>query len=191
MTESRPAQHFERLYQSSPDPWQFTTSSYEQAKYRATVDALEERRFVSGLEVGCSIGILTRRLAPRCDRLLGIDIVERPLADARARCADQPQVAFKQMQVPTEWPADKFDLIVFSEVLYFLSPADIDHCVRHVTDSLLPQGTVVLVNWLGHTDDPTPGNAAPDRFIATAQGALRMVRQVPDERYRLDLLIKS
>ncbi len=188
MTASRPASHFQRLYDANPDPWAFTTSAYEQAKYRHTVDALMDRHFVSGLEVGCSIGILTRMLGPRCNSLLGIDIVEDPLSAARARCADQPQVSFARMQVPLDWPAERFDLIVFSEVLYFLSATDIASCARHVIDSLLPGGTVVLVNWLGPTDDPSPADAAPDRFIATAQSALRVVRAERHERYRLDIL---
>ena len=33
------------LYASDPDPWGFETSAYEQAKYAATIDALEGRRF--------------------------------------------------------------------------------------------------------------------------------------------------
>jgi hypothetical protein len=70
MTGSRAADHFERLYRSNPDPWGFDTSPYEQAKYRQTLAAVGARRFTAGLEVGCSIGILTRMLAPRCESLL-------------------------------------------------------------------------------------------------------------------------
>lgn len=185
---SRPASHFQQLYQSNPDPWGFETSPYEQAKYRHTCEALGDRHFASGLEVGCSIGILTRLLAARCDRMLGVDIVEEPLVQARARCADRPQVAFARLTVPSEWPDERFDLIVFSEVLYFLSGADIDHCARHVLRSLLPGGVVILVNWLGQTDDPSPADAGPDRFIHETAEHLRIVQQERLERYRLDVL---
>ena len=97
-TGSRPASHFAAMYQANPDPWEFGSSAYEQAKYRHTIDALGVRRFASALEVGCSIGILTRMLAERCDNLLGIDIVEDPLPAARQRCADQPWVRFERMR---------------------------------------------------------------------------------------------
>ena len=187
-TGSRPASHFQQLYQANPDPWGFNTSAYEQEKYRHTVASLGDRHFASGLEVGCSIGILTHLLAARCDRILGVDIVEDPLADARLRCADQPQVRFERMQVPADWPGDRFDLIVLSEVLYFLSAADIQHCARRVRETLMPKGMVVLVNWLGETDDPSPADAAPDRFIAASEATLRVVQQERLERYRLDLL---
>lgn len=191
MTQSRPASHFQRLYASNPDPWAFNTSPYEQAKYRQTIDALAHRHFLSGLEVGCSIGILTRMLAPQCAKLLGIDIVDEPLTDARARCADQPQVDFKRLQVPKEWPSGRFDLIVFSEVLYFLTAADIDLCADHALDSLLPDGVVVMVNWLGRTDDPSSGDAAPDRFIAATKDRLKLIRQERHEHYRLDILART
>ena len=188
MTGSRPATHFERLYQSNPDPWGFNTSPYEQAKYRQTLAVLDDQRFASCLEVGCSIGILTRMLAPRCDSLLGIDIVEDPLKAARSRCADQSHVRFQRVQVPAEWPAGRFDLIIFSEVLYFLAPWDIDRCADHVTASLMPGGEVVMVNWLGQTDDPTTGDDAAERFISATAGSIRVIRSDRHEGYRLDLL---
>ena len=62
--------HFDRLYGADPDPWKFATSDYERDKYAATLAALPDRRFTRCYEVGCSIGVLTRQLAPRCDAIL-------------------------------------------------------------------------------------------------------------------------
>jgi len=189
MTSSRDASHFARIYQSNPDPWGFRTDPYEQAKYRHSISMLQHRRFTAGLEVGCSIGILTHMLAPHCDTLLGLDIIEQPLEAARLRCADQPWVRFERMQVPAAWPDQRFDLILLSEVLYFLSPADIDHCATRVTGSLLPTATVLLVNWLGQSDDPSSGDEAAERFIAATAGSLRIAHQDRHSRYRLDQLV--
>jgi SAM-dependent methyltransferase len=188
MTESRSAAHFQRLYEASPDPWGFGSKPYEQEKYWRTVQALGGRRFTSGLEVGCSLGILTRMLAPHCDGLLGVDLVEQPLETARARCADQPGVSFQRMRVPNEWPDLRCDLIVLSEVLYFLTPADIDRCAGRVLASLLPDAMVVLVNWLGQSDDPCTGDEAANHFIAATTGSLGVVRQDRQPGYRLDIL---
>jgi cyclopropane fatty-acyl-phospholipid synthase-like methyltransferase len=188
MTGSRSAEHFQRIYEASPDPWGFVTNPYEQEKYQRTLGALGERRFAAGLEVGCSIGVLTRLLAPRCDALLGVDLVEQPLEAARARCADQPHVRFERMQVPQAWPDGRFDLIVLSEVLYFLTAADIEWCARRVRGSLVPGGVVVLVNWLGQSDDPTPGDEAADRFIRATGGWLGVSQQDRRPGYRLDVL---
>jgi hypothetical protein len=133
-------------------------------------------------------------LAPCCASLLGIDIVEYPLQAARARCADQKQVRFERMRAPMQWPGGRFDLIILSEVLYFLSPDDIARCARQVGGSVLPGAIVLLVNWLGQSDDPCSGDQAAERFIfetsaARTSAALTVARQDRSARYRLDLLV--
>ncbi len=188
MIGSRDASHFAQMYQSNPDPWGFRTDPYELEKYRYSIEALGGQRFASGLEIGCSIGVLTQMLACACGTLLALDLVDQPLEAAAKRCADQPWVRFQRMQVPDEWPDQHFDLIVLSEVLYFLSPADIDRCARRVKDSLLPGARVLLVNWLGQSDDPCSGDQAAERFIAAMVGSLTVARQDRKPRYRLDLL---
>ena len=188
MTASRSADHFARIYNASQDPWGFDSSPYEQGKYDQTIEALSGRQYGAGLEIGCSIGVLTRRLAGHCKTMLGIDLVEHPLQAARARCADLPGVRFQQMQIPRQWPDGRFDLMVFSEVLYFLTPADIAQCARRVAASLSPGGTVVLVNWLGQSDDPCTGEEAADHFNAAMRAVLRVDRTERHAGYRLDLL---
>src|ERR1700761_5491330 len=140
---SRDAEHFKRLYHDNPDPWNLKTSAKEQQKYQATLSALGGRRFESALEAGCSIGILTRRLATHCERLLGIDFVPAAVAAARARCAPLPGVTIQQMQIPQQWPAGPFDLVLFSEVLYFLDEQDLRETCDHTLQSLLPGGVVL------------------------------------------------
>ena len=95
------------------------------------------------------------------------------------------------MQVPAEWPTGRFDLIVFSEVLYFLAAADIARCADRIRANLLPGAVIALVNWLGETDDPTTGDEAAERFIAATAGILTVARQEHHRGYRLDVLISS
>lgn len=185
---SRPPAHFAALYARSEDPWHYTDSTYEQRKYDHTLAVLGDRRFTAALEVGCSIGVLTRRLAARSDRVLGIDAVAAPLDAARVRCADLPSVRFVRMRVPNAWPRGRFDLIVLSELLYFLTPRDIDRCAAQVLRSLRSPGRVLLVAWRGRSDDPVSGEAAVRRFIAATRGRLRPLRQARRPHYRLDLL---
>jgi SAM-dependent methyltransferase len=187
---SRGPDHFRRLYEVSQDPWQYRTSPYEQAKYRSTIACLGERRFRSGFEAGCSIGILTRLLAPRCEALLAVDIIEEPLRAARAMCADQPWVRFKRMRIPDEWPDEAFDLIVLSEVLYFLSPADIAAVADRVCTTLGSGGVVLLVNWRGQSDDPCTGDEAADIFAERTRRWLSSIAHRQDDAYRVDLLCR-
>ena len=183
---SEDAAYFEAMYARDPDPWQFRTSAYEAAKYAATVAAIAGRRYRSALEVGCSIGVLSAQVAPLCDAYLGLDIAEAPLAEARGHCRDLPQAHFARIAVPGEWPEGSFDLILLSEVLYFLSAADIAATAGLVRRSLLPGGVVLLVNWIGNPVPPQPGDEAAEAFLAATD--LAVVRQERAEGYRLELL---
>ena len=187
---SLPPGYFETLYARDPDPWRFASSDYERAKYAATLAALPRPRYRRALEVGCSIGVLTRQLAARCDALLALDAAEAPLAAARARCAGLPQVAFRRMRVPRDWPeeAGPFDLILLSEVVYYLDAADVVRLARRVGGALAPGGEVLLVHWTGETDYPLSGDDAAERFMAAASGFATVAHQDRAERYRLDLL---
>jgi SAM-dependent methyltransferase len=186
-TGSHGAGHFQRMYDASADPWRFRSSAYEAEKYDRTLAMLGDRRFRHGFEAGCSIGVLTRRLADRCDALLAVDIVAQPLAAAGAACADCPGVRFAQLNIATDWPDGRFDLIVLSEVLYFLDPATIAAVARRAVASLAPDGLVLLVNWLGHGDDPVSGDAAAHLFIAAAE-PLAVAQAARQPGYRIDVL---
>jgi 2-polyprenyl-3-methyl-5-hydroxy-6-metoxy-1,4-benzoquinol methylase len=168
MNELRPTlkpDHFDALYAADPDPWNFAASPYERAKYTLTLNAIPKPRSRSALEVGCSIGVLTRLLASRCDSLLAIDAAQAPLVEARRRCADLPGVRFEQMFVPEQWPDEMFDLILLSEVVYYLSREDVGRLAASVARSVDSDGSVILVHWTGSTDYPLRGDEAVTLFI--------------------------
>jgi predicted TPR repeat methyltransferase len=183
---SLPPAYFERLYAADRDPWRFASSAYEHAKYDATLAALPCRRFRSAFEVGCSIGVLTRRLASRCTTLLAVDVADVALVQARRRCARHPWVAIRHMHVPQDWPEGRFDLILLSEMLYYLSCADLTRCAALTRASLARGGLVLLVHWTQPTDYPLSGDAASDAFIAAV--GLMPTLQRRAGTYRLDLL---
>ena len=188
MSPSVPTSHFDALYAATPDPWNFTGDAYEQAKYDATIEALGDRRFAAAFEVGCSIGVLTHRLAERCDALLAVDVARAALEQARARCGNQAQVRIAEMRVPGAWPAGSFNLILLSEVLYFLDEADLRAVAGLVATSLAPGGLVLLVNWLGQTDAPFTGEAASSLFLDVCGDQLQPLLHRRERGYRLDLL---
>ena len=65
------------------------------------------------------------------------------------------------MKVPDEWPDEFFDLIVLSEVLYFLSPKDVVAVADRVCSSSDLTGLVLLVNWRGVRGSLHGRRAAP------------------------------
>lgn len=180
--------YFDALYATDPDPWRFETSDYEEAKYTATLEALPRARYASGVEIGCSVGVLTARLATRCDAVLGVDVAQAALDRAAARCRDLPHVGFAQSTLPETPPAGAFDLILLSEVLYYFDAAGVVRLAESVRQMVLPGADLVLVHWLGPTPDyPLTGDAAVAAFEAAAPWAeVRRRARTPD--YRLDLL---
>jgi predicted TPR repeat methyltransferase len=129
-------QRFDDLYAEKADPWGYETSGYEHAKYQATVAALP-RRYATALEVGCSIGVLSERLAAHADALLGVDV---------------PEATFERRELPAEFPPGPFELIVCSEVLYYVGA--LDELLAAAQRELAPGGTLLAVHWLGM--DATP-----------------------------------
>jgi SAM-dependent methyltransferase len=185
-SESLAADYFERLYAADADPWSFATSRYELDKYEDTIAALGPR-YLRALEIGCSVGVLTQRLAAHCNQLLAVDVNERALTAARARCAELPQVTFAHASIPDGFPAGRFDLVVVSEVAYYWSDADLDRARERIASSLEPGGDLLLVHFLPKVDDYVrDGDAVHRAFIADDQ--FERVHGHRAERYRLDLL---
>ncbi|GAB3579178.1 class I SAM-dependent DNA methyltransferase [Hymenobacter daeguensis] len=188
-----PPEYFDHVYQANRDPWNFETSPYERAKYAATLAALPRPHYAEAFEIGCSLGVLTAQLAPRCGHLLAVDVSEAALAQARARCAELPQVEIKLLRVPDAFPAQQFDLILVSEVGYYWSPADLARAAGQIINGLKPGGQLLLVHWTPPVHDyPLTGDEVHEFFLAPAadDGPLRHLSGQRHETYRLDLLEK-
>lgn len=190
---SLPPEYFDHVYQANRDPWNFETSPYERAKYAITLAALPRPHYAEALEIGCSLGVLTAQLAPRCSHLLAVDVSGAALAQARARCAGLPQVDFRQLRVPEEFPGQSFELILLSEVGYYWSPADLARAADLLVAGLNPGGQLLLVHWTPPVHDyPLTGDEVHNFFLsrATETGPLRSLATQRHENYRLDLLEK-
>lgn len=187
-SKSLDTEYFKGMYATEADPWQFATSPYEREKYKATLAALPRPRYTSALEVGCSIGVFTHQLCPRCDALIGLDVVPSVLDAARERCADCPNAQFQLAAVPGNWPDGQFDLILISEVAYYLDRADLARLVARARGAVLPEADIVLVHWLGVTHYPLSGDEAAEGFIEGARDFARVFKQSRTAEYRLDVL---
>jgi cyclopropane fatty-acyl-phospholipid synthase-like methyltransferase len=141
-----PVEHFERLANESADPWSYETSDYEQAKYRRTLECLPGRTGTT-LEIGCSIGVFTAMLAPRCSSLLAVDFSPTALERARERLARSDHVELQRAKLPEETPAGPFDTIVAAEVLYYWSPELVGDGLHRLEAALAPGGTLLAVHW--------------------------------------------
>jgi SAM-dependent methyltransferase len=144
---------FEARYQVCKDPWDFASSPYELARYRATLESLSRSSYQCAYEPGCSVGVLTAALAQRCGRVVACDIAPTAVACARARCHVFSHVEISQRDAADGPPCGTFDLMLFSELGYYFSADRLKAVARRMAEQLDQGGEFVAVHWLGRSAD--------------------------------------
>jgi len=179
-------EYFDALYASSEDPWSFTERWYERRKRALTIAALPHARYSRAFEIGCSIGTLTAELADRCDTLVSVDTAAAAVATARTRLIGVSNVELSVMNVPDQWPAGKFDLIVLSEVAYYFDENDLHGLLDVVVASLNPSGLLVACHWRHPVADyPLTGDKVHELIRASA--GMVMMAEYVDHDLRLEV----
>jgi SAM-dependent methyltransferase len=102
------------------------------------------------LEIGCATGQLSAQLRARADNVIGMDASEGALDVARART---DAVEWLLGAAPNDIPDRQFDLVVLSEVAYFLDGPELLATLRAARRQLRPHGEILLANWSAPTDD--------------------------------------
>jgi SAM-dependent methyltransferase len=168
--------YFDSLYESSDDPWGFRSRWYERRKRLLTLAALPRERFNRAFEPGCANGELTAMLAGRCDDLLAADLNETAVRLASERLATLPHVRIERRGVPHEWPAGEFDLIVVSELGYYLNLRDLDWLGERIAASLTPDGVLLACHWRRPFDAAQQSAANVHARFETRCGLTQLVR---------------
>jgi SAM-dependent methyltransferase len=167
--------YFDRMYAAQPDPWGLATRWYEARKYALSLALLPDRRYAAAFEPGCSVGVLTRMLAGRCDRLLAWDGSPEAVRWARKHTAGLAQVQVERGVIPGEWPPGQFDLIVFSEVLYYFAGRDLDRVLARGEAALRPGGRLLAVHWRHVVPDYPRSGDEVHAALAARPGLSRLV----------------
>jgi SAM-dependent methyltransferase len=182
-------EHFDRLWAGEDDPWGLEGSWYEDRKRALAVAALPDPHYRRALEPGCAGGALSELLAPRCAELHCLDVADAALARARARLAGCPHVRVARGGVPDDLPEGRFDLVVVSEVAYYLGAPDRARLWRTVVDGLEPGGTLLAVHWIREAPEyPVTGDAVLDE-LAGVDG-LEPLADHREADFRLDVHVR-
>ena len=164
--ESYSESYFDTLYRGNTDPWQYQTRWYEKRKRDMCLAVLPQSQYKNGIELGCGNGVLSELLARRCQALVSLDGNHQAVQLAKARLAELSHVKVIQGVIPVKlfslkaalleaYPlaentpvmAAPFDLIVISEILYYLSPTDIDIVIAWIQQNLAIGGTLLCCHW--------------------------------------------
>jgi SAM-dependent methyltransferase len=145
--------HFQQLYQQDADPWKVRQRWYEQRKRSVVLACLPDQRYRRAYEPACGNGELTAALAQRAEYLTASDMSPEAVRLTQQRlqrehASDASRVVVECQQLPQDWPKDAgFDLIVISEMLYYLQEPDLLRLRQRCIDSLAPGGTLLLCHW--------------------------------------------
>lgn len=139
--------YFDELFQASDDPWAFKQRWYERRKRALTLAALPRERYSAIFEPGCANGELSADLATRCNSLLACDTCLPAVELARERLSSFGHTRVIQARLPQQWPDERFDLIVLSELGYYLDEADLNQWIDRALASLTADGQLLACHW--------------------------------------------
>ncbi|PMV88563.1 MULTISPECIES: SAM-dependent methyltransferase [unclassified Pseudomonas] len=145
--------YFDGLFTGNDDPWSFRQRWYEQRKRAITLAAMPRPHYRAIFEPGCANGELSFELASRCDRLLCCDTAAAAVTLARTRLGPFDHAEVRHSRLPADWPDEKFDLIVLSEVGYYLDADDLKRLIEQAAQSLTADGQLLACHWRPPIDD--------------------------------------
>jgi SAM-dependent methyltransferase len=159
------------MYTESADPWQLGRRWYEQRKYAITLALLPYARYRHAFEPGCSVGVLTEHLCARCDRITSTDVAGAALEATHRRLVDagrRSQVTLLRSSLDEPWPQEGFDLVVLSELCYYLQPQVLRDTLDREVPRLRAATTIIAAHWRHRVAEyPMSGDHATDIIGAT------------------------
>lgn len=138
---------------AEPDPWNYG-SEYEQKKYAQSLSLVPEQSLARVAEVACAEGHFTAMLAPRVGRLFASDISPVALERTRDRCRAWSNITYTVLDILTDELPAGMDLIVCSEVLYYLPEHRLPWIVEKLSRALRQDGYLLSAHANVLADDP-------------------------------------
>ena len=181
------------------DPWDYG-SAYEQEKYAFQLELLPDGPIETALELACAEGRFTERLAPRVKRLIATDISATALARAAQRCKEHGNTQFQRLDLAADPLPRELDLIVCSEVLYYLDDeAELRRVAERLAAALRPGGSLITAHALKLKDDmtstgfdwDTPWGAKTISRVLSAVPTLAPKRSLRTALYRVERFVRQ
>ena len=180
------ARHFDALFSDDADPWRTRTRWYERRKRALTMAVLPQERYARACEPGCGAGETTLALSGRCEEVVSSDASAAAVTQARARVAGLAHVTIAQARMPGDWPAGTFDLIVLSELGYYLAADELARLAQHCRDAMRKVGTLVACHWR-HPESDLRLSAHDVHAELHARTGLHRASHYEDDDFLLDV----
>ena len=106
----------------------------------------------------------------------------------RARKTAPQGLRLVQGRLPDDLPEGPYDLVIFSELLYYLPEKELERLAGLTRMQMVPGAAMLIVSYLGDTETPLDAPAGADFFIALFGPELQPITRRTAERFRIDLL---
>lgn len=176
-----PDAHFEARYRADADPWRLEPRWYERRKRALTMASLSRERYRRAFEPGCALGLLTVLLAGRCAELIAVDASATAAAAAARRAEGLANVEVGCLSVPDDWPAGRFDLIVLSEIGYYLDRPTMERLRDQAIARLTDDGELLAVHYRPAAGEHILDGDAVHGILRAATGVRHVLRHVEDQ----------
>jgi glycosyltransferase involved in cell wall biosynthesis/peptidoglycan/xylan/chitin deacetylase (PgdA/CDA1 family) len=186
---------FETLFSKNPDPWKYT-HPYEQTKYEFTLSLLPPGQINNALELASAEGHFTAQLAPKVTNLIAADISKVALERTAERCKDFNHIRYQQLDIVKDELPGRFDLIVCSEVLYYVGGlTELQLVADKFAAALSLDGYLLMAHAHQIVDEPDkPGFDWQLQFGAKVIGdtfrstpSLHLIKEIRTPLYRVQL----
>lgn len=178
---------FEAKFEADADPWDTWRSRYEAVKRDALSKAIGLRSYARGLELAAGNGSNTPMIAARTRRLLVTDGTRAGAALMQRRFASSPRISVVRHDAGTSLPGHRFELIVISELLYYLGDQAFAVLAGEVGRTLAPGGRLVMLHHEQNFADRARQAGSVHRdFLARLQPALTPVCSLKARLWRAE-----
>ncbi|WP_404862903.1 class I SAM-dependent DNA methyltransferase [Georhizobium sp. MAB10] len=181
---------FENLFQCDPDPWDYETSAFEAHKRSVLLRhaGLSPRGRV--LELACANGVTTQALMNVGLRVTALDGSLTAISQAQARLGKISRLRLLHANLPEGMPKERFDLIVVSEIVYYLGSIAARQLAKSVANRVSPGGRVVVLHHHVNFPDASvnPEHAHRD-FVRLLRKRMTLVRSARTGRFCVAALV--
>lgn len=137
---------FEDKFAANSDPWRTRSSAYERRKRDDLSHVVGPGRHGRVLEVAAGNGSNTPMLSCRALRLTVTEGTSSGVHLIRRVVQDEARIDVHQLDLAEHLPGRRYDMVVVSEVLYYLPDRTFSSFAGEVSRTLRPGGSLILAH---------------------------------------------
>ncbi|MBI2786888.1 MAG: class I SAM-dependent methyltransferase [Legionella longbeachae] len=181
---------FEKLYKKNPDPWGFSHVPYELYRYQRICDVIGHKKHKLIFEAGCSIGVLTKKLANLAYFVEAIDISRTATSLAKIRCSNLENVKINCLSLRDYSFIKPPDLIILSEIGYYFDAQEWEKILSRILESCSYPSYILASHWLGTSSDHLLTGEEVHSIMSSIKN-LQKIHSETHTNFHLDYWIKK